>query len=155
MSATILGVDPGGSTGLVVRCGNDLLWHATVTGDWEDVLDQLQDLPPVAGFIEAVAIEAVTAPRGFADGKKAPINPAPLITTATVAGAVAAWAWVGPIPIVWIPPGHNGQGAMESYPAVLRPNRGKGKGHDALRHVRSSWDVAGMAALELRSRGAA
>lgn len=144
----VLGVDPGGTTGLVMRNGDELLWHATAHG-WEDALKCLQAAPlwPEA---QRVAIEEVVAPRGFANGQRAPINPGSLIPTAMAAGACAAWAWVGPVGVVWVPPGHNGQGALSAYPEPLRPTRGQGKGSDSLRHCRSAWDVAGTAAMMVK-----
>jgi hypothetical protein len=148
----VLGVDPGGSdTGLVIRQHDRLIWHTTVSGGWEPVLEALHRLPVDNVFFDAVAVEEVVAPGGFRNGRRDPINVKGLIGTAEVAGAVAAWTWTEPtIRLLWIPPAHNGQGALDAYPDDLRPSRGQGKGHDALRHARSAWDVAGTAALELR-----
>lgn len=151
---TILGVDPGGaSSGLVVRRGSELLWHATVDGGWRQVLEALAGMPPVVGFFDVLAIEEVVAPRGFADGKQKPINLPGLLGTAVVAGAVAGWGYTDSgLRIIWVPPAHNGQGALDSYPDELRPTRGQGRGQDGLRHVRSAWDVAGTASIEARGR---
>lgn len=142
----VLGVDPGGTTGLVLRRGPDLLWHRTVAGGWDTVLTVLHDELTDCRF-DVCAVEAVVAPGGFAHGKRAPINLSGLITTAQVAGAVAAWCWTDQFPVVWVPPAHNGQGALEAYPEQLRPTRGQGRGADNLRHERSAFDVAGLGAL--------
>lgn len=139
----ILGVDPGSSaTGVVAREGDDLLWHTTVSGGWETVLTVLRwDLAPVG----MVAIEDVVAP-SYYRGKKL-LDPRHAIETCRVAAAVAGWAWTSHLGVVWVPPGHNGQGALDAYPPELRPSRGQGRGADRLRHCRSGWDVAGLGAL--------
>lgn len=149
----ILGVDPGGAaTGLVVRRGSELLWNATVAGGSMAVLETLAGIPPAVCLFDVVAIEDVVAPGGFAGGRRAPINLAGLIGTSVVAGAVAGWAFTETsLRIVWVPPAHNGQGALDAYPEQLRPTRGQGKGEDGLRHCRSAFDVAGTAALMIRS----
>lgn len=150
---TILGVDPGGaSTGLVVRRGSELLWHATVAGGWRQVLEALVGIPP-GNVFDVIAIEDVVAPGGFAGGRRAPINLSGLIGTAVVAGAVAGWGYTDSgLRIIWVPPAHNGQGDLSMYPEELRPARGRGRGQDGLRHVRSAWDVAGTASVEARGR---
>jgi hypothetical protein len=145
----VLGVDPGAaSTGLVLRDGDDLLAHATAHGPWDQVLTVIwRDLPATATF-DLVAIEEVIAPH-FYRGKKM-LDPKHAIATARVAGAVAGWAWSGPTDVIWVPPGHNGQGDLTMYPEPLRPTRGHGRGADSLRHVRSAWDVAGLGLLLAR-----
>lgn len=155
---TILGVDPGGAaTGLVVRCGATLVSHTTVRRDpdraigayLEEVLAAVENMS-VGDRFELIAVEAVVAPGGFANGRRSPISLPGLIGTAIVAGGVAALGWSCPMRMVWVPPGHNGQGALVAYPAELCPTRGQGKGADGLRHERSAWDVAGVAALTER-----
>jgi hypothetical protein len=148
----ILGVDPGGTTGIVLRDGDKLLAHATTTGPWDQILTVIwRDLPATVTF-EAVAIEAVVPPNVWHNGRKQVLPPDSLIATALTAGAIAGWAWADQVPVLWIPPAHNGQGPLDAYPPELRPTRGQGKGADNLRHCRSAWDVAGTAALELRGQ---
>lgn len=151
---TILGVDPGGATtGLVVRRGSELLWHATVEGGWQQVLEALHGMPPAVSLFDVLAVEEVVAPGGFAKGRHAAINLVGLVGTAVVAGAVAGWGWSdGGVRVIWVRPAHNGQGALDAYPEELRPTRGQGRGQDGLRHCRSAWDVAGTAAIEARGR---
>lgn len=145
---TVLGIDPGRTTGLVVRTGNDLDWFATAEGGWHAALDCIAEHQIAAMRIDAVAVEAVNKPSPH----MGVISVDGLIDTALTAGAVSSWAVFEVIGLIWVPPAHNGQGHLLAYPEALRPTRGSGKGHDRLRHCRSAWDVAGTANLILRSK---
>lgn len=101
----------------------------------------------------AVAIEALRPPGGFADGQRRPLNPRDPMGVALVLGALLGYAWpVDDHDLVLVAPTHNGRGALASYPPALVSaaearqglNRPAGQS-SALRHVRSAWDVAGMA----------
>lgn len=88
--------------------------------------------------VELIAIEGVEAPGGFANGRKQLLDPAGIIATAQVLGAVLGRAWS--VPVVVVRPGHNGRVLpLTRYPEPLAT---KGKGHDKRRHERSAYDCA-------------
>lgn len=142
MSATIIGIDPGATTGLVVRHGTELLAHKTTAGI-DGVLDAVVDALEECGLRGLwVAIEDVTPPNPH----MGIINVSGIITTAKVFGAV-----LGAYPdAIVVPPAGHGSGPLGAYPQALRPTRGKGAGKDKLRHCRSAWDIAGAARTLLR-----
>ena len=144
----VLGVDPGAmSTGLVVRQGDALGAHTTVVrqarwsrAEWiEAVLDAVVS---ASAGVELVCVEDVNTPTPAL--RKKLIDPTPLLDTAAIAGAVAGWAWSGPLDVVWVPPYHNGHGHRSAYPPALWGPREGDAGTGVLRHCRSGWDVAGM-----------
>jgi hypothetical protein len=151
----VLGIDPGAkATGVVVRSSDELAYGTTAVRDRDETVEQYAAgvVNLVAGiterFVETfdgrplVAIEAVLAPNVWNNGERVILHPQSVMDTCTVAGHIAGWATVQRLKVEWIRPGHNGQGFMVTYPAALRPTRGKGAGKDRLRHVRSAWDVA-------------
>ena len=161
----VVGVDPGAAhTGFVIRRADDLLTshicdrvaHETVE-EYAKVVARLvvSDMFLFRGDgLVAVGVERVTAPNVWHEGKKRLLDPSHAIGTAIVAGTVAgivAGTAIGvfgaPATVIWVPPGHNGQGPLDAYPPELRPTRGKGAGGDRLRHARSAWDIAGQALL--------
>lgn len=186
----IIGVDPGERwVGIAARRGPDLLthahvdrgsqakrtrahreldgWLATIVDHLEEVLHTVSVLPVLAGAVHLVAVELTTPPTGFRDGKRAPIDPGPLMDTAQVGGAAHAWGSANGIPAKFVTPSRHGtvdlpagtpakvaRAALEqSYPAELigaRETSGRGKGD--LQHVRAAWDVAGAGAVLLRGR---
>lgn len=154
----VLGVDPGGrDTGLAVvdtSAGGTstppLLASATVhrldRGPLEqpgrayltDVLAASLDL--VRRFeVKLIAVEAVRKPKGHAAGRKGHlIDPAGLMGTAVVFGAVFGRSWT--VPVIAIQPGGNGTYLpLGRYPAPIGTT---GKGNDKRRHERSAYDVA-------------
>ena len=152
MTPAIIGVDPGGvETGIVLRRGDELLWHATIVerdpqAHVNAITRALHHGFLTVGLDVTVAVEDVTEPNphmGLTNVKG-------LIGTARILGAVMGFY---PCTIL-VPPGRNGSGPLSAYPLALRPTRGSGRGRDGLRHVRSAWDVAGAAAVLLRQRRA-
>ncbi len=153
----VVGVDPGGRwVGLVVRQGNVLLEHHTLTRVGNDDLPGSDMLRTVSLAVialyeghdaDAVGIEGVQKPSPFMgkSGNVSFTNINGLLGTAMVFGAV-----LSVLPAIVVPPGGNGSAPMGVYPVELRPTRGKGAGSDKLRHERSAWDVAGTTITLLR-----
>ncbi|MCA1841749.1 MAG: hypothetical protein LC792_00905 [Actinobacteria bacterium] len=148
----IIGVDPGAAeTGVVVRRGDDLV--SAVVIDRRPGQPLAVYLASVLRVLRVVAVEGAT----IAVEDVTPPNPhmgmiavGGLIGTAAVLGAV-----LGAHPgAVVVPAGGNGSGPLCAYPPSLRPTRGKGAGYDRLRHARSAWDIAGGAAVMLRTGAA-
>lgn len=161
----ILGIDPGARyTGVVIRDGIDdeVVDAVTIIRDDHDTPEEYATgvLARILRLWEAssrrpglVAIEQVVAPGVYFRGEKQVLHPDSILGTALVAGHVYGWAWSdGAVDIEWVAPGGNGQGALDGYPASMRPTRGKGKGTDKLRHVRSAWDVAGLGLRQWQGR---
>lgn len=155
----VLGVDPGSrSCGLVVRDGARLVAHTTVwrrddqdRAAWVDFcLEAVFNLCNPLHSFDLLAVEDIRTPSPHV-GKKL-IDPTYVMDTAAVAGAVTGWAWTDHWWAIWVPPDGNGSGPIDNYPVELRPARGKGAGHDTLRHCRSAWDVAGTGLLLSRGR---
>ena len=148
----IIGIDPGGkSTGFAVRRGQELLGHEVVSSATPAL-----GLPPLdymraaaAAFyrlvsgqvIDVYALEDVTPPRGFKNGRRDAIQPGSLIGVSAMAGF-----FLSTIPgLVLVPPARNGSRPLATYPRELVGPREK-TGGGILRHARSAWDVAGAAA---------
>lgn len=167
----VLGVDPGGRwTGLALI---DTHTNATAGGSLvatpallsSTTIERTDDGPPTyvpphylravnAAIVEAlaswpvdlIAVERIERPKGFANGKKHTIDPAPLLAAAIVFGAVAGRAWT--VDLVAIRAGGNGYALpLNRYPDPLAT---AGKGHDKRRHERSAYDVACQGPLGAR-----
>lgn len=151
----ILGIDPGARyTGVVLRDGDWVGYSSTLVRDKDEedpakwalqVVDALKqiwfnDCPPDT----KVAIEGVVAPRGFHNGKAAPLNPKGIVFTGVVFGAV-----LGLFPeAVIVRPGRNGSQHITNYPPALvgmRPAElpGSTNGAGTRDHEQSAFDVAG------------
>lgn len=153
----VLGVDPGARyVGLVLRDGDAVLWAETITADEPDtavwcrlVVDRVGEVASIIGPT-AMAVESITAPTGFKDGKVSSINPGFVARAAAVFGAV-----VGAFPgVVSIRPGGNGSRHSSFYPPALvgrRPEGLPGRQWAAgtRAHEQSAYDVAGKAALQV------
>lgn len=147
MATVVLGVDPGGQyTGLVLRRGNQLIDHLTITRG------HLTMAAHLANVTEAVRLHLAQANLLAVEDLN---DPSPhmgltsvrgLIDTAQVLGAVLSH-W--PTAVV-VPPGGHGSGPLLAYPRALHPTRGRGRGKDRLRHERSAWDVAGAGLIQHR-----
>lgn len=153
----ILGVDPGARyTGVVIRDGDVPLLSTTLvrpddmsqTGWALHCVSELRkivnQLPKV---ILPVAVEGVTAPKGFVRGRRAPLDPKDIMFAAVVLGAVIA-TWPD---AVIIPPGGNGSQHITQYPPVLVGRRpkdlpGSTNGAGTRDHEQSAYDVAGKGA---------
>jgi hypothetical protein len=168
VSGTWVGVDPGGrSTGIVVRHGYDLLGWMIL--DRTDDDDEGRSIGVGAPTIQAVnaaitnalatagpgahlAVEGVTPPVGFKDGKREPIDPRDTIATGVVLGGILA---AHPDAVV-VRPNSHGRGTLAAYPeGLITPaerrhglNRKAGKSASE-RHARAAWDVAGAGPLTL------
>ena len=150
----ILGVDPGAAhTGIVVRRGEELLAHHTVDepdGDHHPaaLLAALDEIawhnPP-----DVIAVETLVAPH---PGNM--VRPHNLTVVGIHLGVTIGWARCRHphTPLVLVPPGGNGSGALAAYPGALRPTRGRGAGYDRLNHCRSAWDVTRTAELIRRAK---
>lgn len=154
----LVGVDPGGHhTGVILRQGSDLHAASLVVRDaGQPIAAYLGEvLDTVAGYsrlrvagatVAAIVAEDVTPPTGFADGERRPIDPAGLLETAKVLGAILTLPGV-----IVVESGGNGSQPLDLYPALLiGPLEKVGTGKR--RHLRSAWDVAGRGELELRTR---
>lgn len=148
----VVGVDPGGrATGVVVRRGDDLLAAATVSRDGEGFAGYLAEVVSTVAEFAAVCSATVLA----VEDAQAPnprlglTNPTGIVDAAKVFGAVAA---LTSPPVLVVAPGGHGALAQSRaelvarYPGVLIGAR-EVRGAGALRHLRSAWDVAGMAAV--------
>ncbi len=159
----VLGIDPGARyTGVVLRDGDVVLHASTLVrpdgvdpAGWaRQVVDETRLLlftgcPANTG----VGVEGITEPKGFAHGRRAPIDPAALLFAGTVFGALVA---AYPQAVV-VPPGGNGSQHVTHYPPELvgvRPADlpGSGGGAHTRAHEQSAYDVAGKAARVLFPR---
>ena len=164
----IVGVDPGQrSTGIVTRDGAELLAHLVVEAEdswelgryiavvteavhtqWWLVEDRaLRAGPP------RIAVEDVTRPNVWHQGKRQLLDPTAAIETAKVMGAIVG-RW--PRAVVVAPAG-NGKSPLAAYPPELVGPRETTRSGGRRRHARSAWDIAGAGAklLEQIKRAAA
>ena len=156
----VLGIDPGYRyVGIVARDGDVPLsattlvrpdevedpfeWAATVCEEVRTIL--FRDCPAET----RVAVEGVSAPKGFKGGERASINPKYILFTGVVAGAV--FREFKPEGIVVVAPGGNGSQHVTNYPPSLVGRRspdlpGSTNGAKTRNHEQSAYDVAGKAA---------
>lgn len=149
----IVGIDPGARyTGFSIIDGSgELLFSSTFIRPqdeedlvaWSKALVRL--LEAILKDVEyvAIGIEGVSHPKGFKKGVKSSLNPKDIIRTALVVGALSMYYDKAHI----IPPGRNGDRALEEYPEELigrRPKNlpGSGNGAGTRRHEMSAYDVA-------------
>lgn len=147
----IIGIDPGcNETGIICRRQNDLKggW-LVVRKDVPEPIYILECLDSIHALIlrwgskpesqMLVAIEDIEPPNPHLGQ----IELSGIIGTAKVFGAV-----LGAFPqAVVVDPAGLGSLPFAAYPVPLRPTRGQGKGHDENRHLRSAWDIAGVARM--------
>ena len=138
----VVGVDPGAKeTGIVLIRRSKLLKACTITrpnGTGIPEPDYLTEIiDTITGYTTpdtVISAESLVAP-----------NPHMGLTSVTplLAAAVVLVAILHTWPdTLLIRPNKNGSRPLSTYPPELRPTRGKGKGTDKLRHVRSAFDVA-------------
>jgi hypothetical protein len=152
-----IGIDPGGTyTGIIARVGGECRQHKVVTRTWGDTLhipvEYLRTVICVAeSFVDGLtdccggvylAVEGLHRPKG----QIRIIDPAGLLGTAVVLGAVLAHRWEVRR-VVMVPPAGNGSLPLLAYP---EPIRAKGKGADRNRHARAAFDVTRLAERELQ-----
>jgi len=173
----VIGVDPGARhTGIVVvdTARRACLDHHTLSRPSTDPMlpvstQYANDIVSMIGTltrdpdreIRAIAVETVTRPNWHVTsregGGRAAANPEALIAAAVIVGAVITLR-IG-VPIVQVPPGHNGSAPLAAYPDALVSDRERAQrgwrlrvGTGTLRHARSAFDVALHAPTLLRSR---
>lgn len=160
MSGLVLGVDPGSKwCGLALVRGRDDLvaWDLAERSGGQSLKAWVEECHDKIGRLRleghrpltipylgpiSVAVEAVTTPQSHINGKLRINSPESLIGTAAVMGAFIAWAASESFPCVLVPPGGNGSGRREGYPAELWGTREGPAGTGRLNHVRSAFDVA-------------
>ncbi len=154
-----MGIDPGPSwTGIVVRCGNELLQHRVlantgrhprdhgVTDDYLDTIirsvNELGEFCAVRDLSLRVAVEGVSTPTGHAKGGF--VKPRDLLGLGIMFGWLRG---VWPDAVVVAPNSHGG-GLLAGYPTdlVTDGERRHGLNRPAptsalIRHARSAWDV--------------
>jgi hypothetical protein len=155
----VVGVDPGGrSTGICARGNDVVLVSVLIPRPGRDPLPRSADLRRVVVIIEAVcrqlraagwtphvAVEDVVAPNPHLGMS----NPVGLLGTAMVLGAVLS-RWPGAAIVA--PKGH-GSAPLAAYPTELvGPTETAGTGKR--RHLRSAWDIAGAAEMEIATTSA-
>jgi hypothetical protein len=151
----VLGVDPGSKfCGLALVRGRDDLvaWYLLERPEGQDIrvwveecclrAKKLAEACAVHWRANLVAVEAVNTPQSHINGKRRLNSPESLIGTAAVMGGIIAWAASEGFPSVLVPPGGNGDGPREAYPAELWGAREGPAGTGKLGHVRSSYDCA-------------
>ncbi len=154
----VIGIDPGARyTGVSVRDGDVILHSTTLVRNLKDTpsgsdwallcVAAIQEIKKDFPVTIPVAIEGISDPKGFQNGKRAAINPKDIIRAAIVLGAcVATWPQA-----VIVPPGNNGSLHDSHYPVDIigrRPKTlpGSGNGAGTRNHEKSAYDVAGKAA---------
>jgi hypothetical protein len=166
----VLGIDPGfRDAGVVAREGTRVLAHRTIHREVDEYGAGAVGVGPryLAQLVGAVAsmkaefdpvhiaVEGVKRPNPHVKRQngKSIIDPTHIIATAAGYGAILG---VWPEAIV-IPPGSNGSAVLGAYPEELvspAERRGAGwvlrVGGGQLRHVRSAYDVAGLAFIHAR-----
>jgi hypothetical protein len=165
----VLGVDPGAAaTGLVLAdVGMSGSASALRLQDWK-VVKRSADMTLsdyvravllaadlLGGYLSAslLAVEDVTPPNVWHEGKRQVLKPDYLIPMSAALGAFIAWAQYEGVPCVLVPPGHNGSGPLSAYPPELVGPREKGlTGTGILNHCRSAWDVAKQGERMARAR---
>ena len=154
----IVGVDPGGKhTGIVVRTPEGLHRWTLITrtspldwylGEIVDAVTETRDFARNLILLDnhtdfrlpTLAVEDLNPPAP----QMGIISVRALLDTAQVIGAIA-----GRYVITRIPPGGHGSAPNAAYPEALQgPPTGK------MRHVRSSWDIAGAARTLIRQEAA-
>jgi hypothetical protein len=152
----IIGIDPGARyTGVVVRDGDAVLHSSTLVRpqdmssgtEWAlSVVAQIQEIMKDFPITMPIAVEGISDPKGFHQGKRAAINPKDIIRAGIVLGAVVA---IFPKAIV-VPPGNNGSMHYSNYPASIIGKRpadlpGSSQKAGTRGHEQSAYDVAGKA----------
>lgn len=159
----LVAVDPGSrTTGWVAFDHGKLIYHGVIdnTGNLtpddtsaeyiRSVYRQITRLHP-----NTIAVESVTAPKGFKGGVRAPINPEGMAGLGAAWSAVVLAALTSGATLLHVAPAGHGSRPLGAYPAVLVGDRERLSagwqlrvGGGKLRHARSSFDI-GRVALRL------
>lgn len=156
--AVIFGIDPGGAaTGLVLRDRDKVLDHAVVERARRHELPYLEDVAEAvtrfAKRADHIAVEGLTPPSPYINGKKQLIRPEHVMNVSVTYGWVLAVLAVhlDRTFVIVQPNGHGsrhealGLDVRRLYPAELIGHREGPAGTGILRHARSAWDIAGAA----------
>jgi hypothetical protein len=157
-----IGIDPGARyTAVVVREYDDVLLASTYVRPQDmapvtwatNVVEMIQrDIIPL--YPDAyIGIEGISSPKGYQNGKLAPINPKDIIKAGMVLGTLALA--FKPVGAVIVPPKKNG--STGEYPECLNGRRpkdlaGSSVGAGTRNHEKSAYDVAGKV-MFLRNDG--
>ena len=162
----VLGCDPGACTALVIRSGDNLLSYRLLkfgTDGLERRLGECIEATVAAAeemrgaglfTVDRFVVEGAVAPTAYHRGRLRMIDPAPIIATAHLVGALAAHgARIVPpagfgAPVC--PPGTDPRVARRileaSYPAALIGDRETtGAGKSPHQHLRAAWDLCASA----------
>lgn len=165
----IVAIDPGRTTALVARDGDRLAGTALLEGldlTGPDLARSIDAVVLAAGDLiqthraGLLAVEGAVAPTPYNRGKVRITDPAPIIGTAHLVGALVA---VGAIIIApgghgdKIPAGTPPKAAREILhklypPDLIGPRETTGRGKSPRQHLRAAWDVAYVAQVHARSR---
>lgn len=164
----VLGIDPGAQTAMVVRDGDRLLAAHVLELDLEHRLEWSIDTTGLEARtllethgVELVAVEGAVAPTAWHNGKIKITDPAPIIGTAHLVGAL-----VGCLAATIVPPAGHGlkvpagtpakaaRRMLESLypPELIGPRETTGRSKTPWQHKRAAWDVAGAARQAARLR---
>lgn len=147
--SVVVGIDPGGRQTGIVLLNDRRIEGATVIekppggGLAEYVADVVAE---VRGLVDrhaspTIGVEDLSHPHSHINGKPRVISVDGVIGAAVVLGAILGnWPEA-----VLVPPGHNGDGPLRSYPKELVGER-EVAGRGYRRHCRSAYDVALYAA---------
>ena len=151
----VLGIDPGAKyTGVSLRdlAEETILISSTyVKPETLDIYEWARTLPALINEdilqhhqVEIIGVEGISAPKGYQNGRRSPLNPKHIISTAILVGAFLLEYRTA----VVVPPGKNGSTGV--YPDVLNGRRpktlpGSSAGATTRNHEKSAYDVAGEA----------
>lgn len=155
----LVAVDPGSrTTGWVAFDHGRLVDHGVIenAGDLtpdgtsaeyiRNVYRQVTRLHP-----QTIAVESVTAPKGFKGGVRAPINPEGMAGLGAAWSAVVLAALTSGSAVVHVAPAGHGSKPLGAYPLELVGDRERSAGWPSrvgtgkLRHARAAFDVAQVA----------
>jgi hypothetical protein len=124
--------------GVAVEVQHEARTYAPDAPDLEPAATAIRSATP-AELVElghlVIAVEGLAAPKGFAGGQRAAIDPQGLVSAGVILGAILG-RW--PRAVV-VDPGGNGSNPTITYPEQLRKGARLGGPSD---HARSAYDVA-------------
>jgi len=148
-----VGIDPGGGAGGSTDTGTGLVWRR----DDQYLAHQLvlreagESMASYIGTVVAqIRLWKSKSPTECLLSVEDIVEPTPQMGLIALRGLLVADAVLGAVLGVWgggvmiIPPGHNGEGPLSSYPPELVGRR-EVAGGGWRRHLRSAWDVSSKA----------